>query len=61
MSTAGKAVGAVRLNAGANGFIIGDEILVGTSWNDVVSIPEPSTLLLLVVSALALVCGRRRR
>jgi hypothetical protein len=60
MSTAGKAVGAVRLNAGAEPFITGDEVLVGTSWNDVVPIPEPSTLLLLVLGGLALV-GRRKR
>ena len=54
MTAAGNEIGSVRLNAGMDGFIIGDEILVGTTWNDVVPIPEPSTALLLAVGALAL-------
>jgi hypothetical protein len=37
MNPAGKEVGSVRLNAsGDPGFIVGDEVLVGTTWNDVV-------------------------
>ena len=61
MTAAGNEIGSVRLNAGMDGFIIGDEILVGTTWNDVVPIPEPSTALLLAVGALALAGWRRKR
>jgi hypothetical protein len=59
MTEAGKAVGSVRLNAGASPFITGDEVLVGTQWSDVI-VPEPSSLLLLVLGGLALACRRRR-
>ena len=60
LSAAGKEIGAVRLNAGLDGFIIGDEIAVGTMWNDVVPVPEPSAIVLLVMGALALVGLRRK-
>jgi hypothetical protein len=60
MTDAGKAVGSVRLNAGAAGFITGDEIAVGTAWTDVVPVPEPSSLLLLVAGLCALAVWRRR-
>ncbi len=62
METAGKEVGSVRLNGGGDpGFITGDEIVVGTTWNDVVAVPEPTTLLLFAVGTLALLCWRRTR
>lgn len=61
MEDVGKAVGSVRLNGGADAFITGDEIVVGTTWNDVVAVPEPTTLLLFAVGTLALLCWRRTR
>ena len=61
MEDVGKAVGSVRLNGGGDAFITGDEIVVGTTWNDVVAVPEPTTLLLFAVGTLALLCWRRTR
>jgi hypothetical protein len=55
-------IGSIRMNAGgAAGFIIGDEVLSGTTWNDVVPVPEPSTLVLLGVAVLGLAFWRRKR
>jgi hypothetical protein len=36
MEFPGKEVGSVRLNAGGDAFITGDEVVVGTTWSDVV-------------------------